>query len=249
MDNKIEICVGSAVAAYEAQCCGADRVELCAALSEGGLTPSWGEIAMARRLLTTTKLHVIVRPRKGDFLYSDIERDTILADIRQARQLEVDGVVIGALTADGNIDIDFTRQMIVAAAGMSITFHRAFDMCRSQTDALEQLIDLGCHRVLTSGGYATAEKGAEQLQKLVHQAANRIIIMPGCGINVANIEHIARTTVAHEFHFSASRTAPGKMQYRNPIVSMGGNGSADEYAVSVADCDKICKIRTILDNL
>lgn len=249
MDFKIEVCVGSATQALEAQKNGADRVELCSALSEGGITPSYGEMSQARKLLDVTKLHVIIRPRRGDFLYSSIEMNSMLADIELAKNIGVDGVVIGCLKQNGDIDMLKTKTLISAAEGLSITFHRAFDMCRCRTDALEQLIDLGCNRVLTSGGKISAEVGAGHLRSLVEQAGKRIIIMPGCGINPQNIASIARTTQASEFHFSANRLHPGNMEYRNDIVSMGGENGIDEYSIAVTDNDKIKNIRQILSSL
>lgn len=249
LEYKIEICVGSATAAFEAQQCGADRVELCSALSEGGLTPSLGEMKTARKLLSSTMLHTIIRPRKGDFLYSDTERQSMLADIISAREIGVDGVVIGCLTAEGEIDTALTGELIAAAGNMSITFHRAFDMCRNPQEALEQLIGLGCHRILTSGAQRTAEKGISVLRSLVRQAGNRTVIMPGCGISSRNIKEIALGTGASEFHFSANRTVNSHMAYRNPAVSMGSDETTGEYELTATDTEKINSIRHILDTL
>lgn len=246
---KIEVCVGSATEAFEAQRCGADRVELCAALGEGGLTPSWGEITTARKLLTSTALNVIIRPRRGDFLYSAIEVDSMVADIEAASSIGADGVVIGCLTADGDVDMAAMQRLVAAAGSMSITFHRAFDMCRSQGDALQQIIDLGCDRVLTSGGKATAELGVQQLKLLVEQAADRIIVMPGCGINADNVLHIVGATGAREVHFSANRLVDSAMRYRNAAVSMGGDGSVDEFAIPQIDAGKIKAIRGKVESL
>ncbi len=179
MDYKIEICANSVASAVNAQAGGADRVELCAGIPEGGTTPSFGTIIHARELLTTTELNVIIRPRGGDFLYSDIELDTMFDDIRAARELGVDGVVFGCLDGEGNVNMEVMRILVEEAGGMNITFHRAFDMCRNPRRALEDLIDLGIHRVLTSGARATAEQGIPLLKSLVEQAEDRLIIMPG----------------------------------------------------------------------
>lgn len=249
MPYKIEICVGSATQAIEAQQAGADRVELCAALQAGGLTPSAGEIMAARRGLTATALHVIIRPRQGDFLYSPIEIDTMAYDIEACRKAGADGVVTGCLTPNGDIDISAMQRLVMAAGQMSITFHRAFDMCRAPLEALDQLIALGCHRVLTSGCQPTAVEGADMLARLVEMAGDKITIMPGCGINPDNIAQIAMKTKASEFHFSANKMAESGMRYRNATVSMGGNGTIDEYAVPVCDKEKIVKARKALDNL
>lgn len=246
---RIEICCGSAAEAGAAQECGADRVELCSALSEGGVTPSYGEVCTARNLLNTTRLHVIIRPRGGDFCYSEREMNSMLRDIEAMRRIGVDGVVVGCLTPDGDVDVDATRRLVEAADGMSVTFHRAFDMCRNRDEALEEIVALGCQRLLTSGGCATAEAGVEPLRRLVEQSAGRIAIMPGCGINAGNIAFIADRTLASEFHFSARRLRASAMRYRNTNVSMGGDGSVDEYAVPEADIQKIMGIRNILNSI
>ncbi len=232
---KIEICANSLESSLNAQLAGADRVELCAGIPEGGTTPSFGTILHARDLLTTTKLHVIIRPRGGDFLYSSLELDTMFDDIRAAREVGVDGVVFGCLTADGDVDMEVMRILVEEAGDMSITFHRAFDMCRNPRRTLEDIIDLGIHRVLTSGAQATAEQGIPLLKSLVDQAGDRIIIMPGCGINSGNIRKIAEQTGAMEFHFSARSGVESGMAFRNPSVSMGGTVHIDEYRTEVTD--------------
>jgi copper homeostasis protein len=232
---KFEVCANSVESCVEAQRGGADRVELCAGIPEGGTTPSYGDIVMARKLLTTTKLHVIIRPRGGDFLYSDLEREIMLEDVRMARRLGVDGVVFGVLTSDGDIDMDFMRQLMAESDGMSVTFHRAFDVCRNPFVALEQIIELGCDRILTSGQMPKAEDGVDLLKQLVEKASDRIIIMPGCGVNAGNIAKIAQITGAKEFHFSARSKHESGMQFRKSRVSMGGSVMIDEYSRDVTD--------------
>jgi copper homeostasis protein len=232
---KFEVCANSVESCVEAQRGGADRVELCAGIPEGGTTPSYGDIVMARKLLTTTKLHVIIRPRGGDFLYSDLEREIMLEDVRMARRLGVDGVVFGVLTSDGDIDMDFMRQLMAESEGMSVTFHRAFDVCRNPFVALEQIIELGCDRILTSGQMPKAEDGVDLLKQLVEKAGDRIIIMPGCGVNAGNIAKIAQITGAKEFHFSARSKHESGMQFRKSRVSMGGSVMIDEYSRDVTD--------------
>lgn len=232
---KFEICANSVESCVEAQRGGADRVELCAGIPEGGTTPSYGDIVMARKLLITTKLHVIIRPRGGDFLYSDLEREIMLEDVRMARRLGVDGVVFGVLTSDGDIDMDFMRQLMAESEGMSVTFHRAFDVCRNPFVALEQIIELGCDRILTSGQMPKAEDGVDLLKQLVEKAGDRIIIMPGCGVNAGNIAKIAQITGAKEFHFSARSKHESGMQFRKSRVSMGGSVMIDEYSRDVTD--------------
>lgn len=244
----IEVCANSAESAILAQEGGACRVELCAGIPEGGTTPSYGEIRMARQLLTTTKLHVIIRPRGGDFLYSTMEQDIMLYDIENARSLHADGVVVGCLTAQGDIDTALLKRCIEAAGDMSVTFHRAFDMCRSPFEALEDIIQSGCDRILTSGQENTAEQGIPLLRKLVDQATGRIIIMPGCGVNISNICKIAEETGAHEFHLSGRSAIESTMIFRNPRVSMGGTVKVEEYKRDVTDAEKIREINSILNS-
>ncbi len=233
--SKIEICANSVESAVKAQEGGAYRVELCAGIPEGGTTPSFGEIRMARQLLHQTRLHVIIRPRGGDFLYSPLEQEIMLHDIKVARQLGADGVVFGCLTAEGKVDIPTMKKLMNAVGNMDVTFHRAFDMCCNPYEALGQIIDLGCTRILTSGLEANAVKGIPLLKELITQADNRIIIMPGCGVNPNNILQIAEETGAKEFHFSGRSSYESKMVYRNPKVSMGGTVKIEEYQKDVTD--------------
>lgn len=243
---KFENCANSVESCVVAQQAGVDRVELCAGMSEGGTTPSYGDIVVARRLLTTTKLHVIIRPRGGDFLYSDLEKEIMLEDVRMARSLGVDGVVFGALTPEGDVDMEFMQQLMAEARGLSVTFHRAFDVCRDPFEALEQIIELGCDRILTSGQMPKAEEGVELLRQLVVRAGDRIIIMPGCGVNANNIAEIARETGAREFHFSGRSKRDSGMKFRKSRVSMGGAVIIDEYSRDVTDVNIV---RETIDRL
>lgn len=237
----LEICAGSVESAIAARDGGAQRIELCAALEIGGVTPSAGVITEARKVEGLV-LNVIIRPRGGDFLYSEHEIACMEQDIRKCAELGVDGVVIGALTAEGDIDTTTCKRLIAAADGMSITFHRAFDMCRNPKEALEQLISLGCHRVLTSGQAATAEAGIPLLKELVEQAAGRIIIMPGCGVNSSNAAAILQSTGACEIHASARKSVESGMVFRHSGVSMGSAGS-DEYARKETDANEVRAIK------
>lgn len=237
--SKIEICANSVESAVKAQQAGAYRVELCAGIPEGGTTPSFGEIRMARQLLNHTKLHVIIRPRGGDFLYSPIEQEIMLHDIKVARQLGADGVVFGCLTAEGNVDMPLMKKLMNGVGEMSVTFHRAFDMCSNPKEALEQIIELGIDRILTSGQEETAEQGIPLLKELVQLANDRIIIMPGCGVNASNIRKIAEETGTFEFHFSGRSAVESGMIYRNSKVSMGGTVKIEEYLHDVTDPDKV----------
>lgn len=237
----LEICAGSVASAVAARDGGAQRIELCAALEVGGVTPSAGLIAEARKVEELV-LNVIIRPRGGDFLYDDYEVACMEEDIRTCKRMGVDGVVIGALTANGDIDTATCKRLIKAADGMSVTFHRAFDMCRNPQKALEELITLGCHRVLTSGQAPTAEAGIELLSKLVEQANGRIIIMPGCGVNSNNAAKILKATGANEIHASARKSVGSGMIYRNSSVSMG-NSDSDEYARKETDVNEVRAIK------
>lgn len=236
----LEICAGSVESAIAARDGGAKRIELCAALEVGGVTPSAGVIAEARKVVGII-LNVIIRPRGGDFLYNEYEVACMEEDIRTCKQLGVDGIVIGALTAEGDIDTAVCRRLISAADGMSITFHRAFDMCRNAKKALEELIALGCHRVLTSGQAPTAVAGITMLKELNEQAAGRIIIMPGCGVNSTNAGQIIKETGATEIHASARKNVGSGMIFRHSGVSMG-NPDCDEYARKETDVEEVRKI-------
>ena len=235
--NTLEICAGSVESAIAARDGGAQRIELCAALEVGGVTPSAGMIAEARKVEGLV-LNVIIRPRGGDFLYNEYEVACMLQDIRTCKQLGADGVVIGALTADGDIDTAVCKRLIAAADGMSVTFHRAFDMCRDASKALEELIELGCDRVLTSGQAATAQTGIPLLKELVEQAAGRIIVMPGCGVSSANAAAILQATGATEIHASARKSVGSGMLFRHSGVSMG-NPDSDEFARKETDVNEV----------
>lgn len=238
-DYKVEICTNSVASSIEAQRGGAYRVELCAAIPEGGTTPSYGEIVVAREELDI-KLNVIIRPRSGDFLYSDVEHRAMLHDIKICKALGVDGVVFGCLTADGEVDMERNRELMEAAKGMSTTFHRAFDMSKDLFDSLEKIIELGFDRILTSGGQAKAHDAMDVLKQLIDQAGDRIIIMPGSGVTEENIAEIERNTGAVEFHFSARKPVESGMIYRNPNMKMGGTHVViDEYANNVTNAGRV----------
>lgn len=235
---ELEICANSVQSCLEAQKGGADRVELCAGIPEGGTTPSYGSIALARELLTI-KLHVIIRPRGGDFLYSQLEERMMLEDIKRARELGADGVVIGCLNSQGDVDIPRCKKLISEAESMNVTFHRAFDVCRDPYETLEQIIELGCSRILTSGQEATAELGIPLLKELEQQAKGRIAIMAGCGVNAQNIIKIAENTGIKQFHQSARSTINSNMKFRNQKVSMGGTVTIDEFSKDETDAKKV----------
>lgn len=230
----IEACVDSVQSAVAAEKGGAARVELCTALLEGGLTPSAGAIAQARAKLSIG-LHVIIRPRGGDFLYADSEHEVMLEDIATAKSLGADGVVIGVLAADATVDVARTRALLDGSRPMSVTYHRAFDMTRDPFAALETLVELGVDRILTSGQEESAVAGLDLLAKLVKAAADRIVIMPAGNIHEKNIEKIAATTGAKELHVTGFVEEDSGMTFRNPRVYMGGLLRPPEYSRSVTD--------------
>lgn len=235
-DYLFEVCANGVESCLAAQEGGADRVELCAGIPEGGTTPSYGEIKVARRVLTRTRLHVIIRPRGGDFLYSPLEVERMVEDIGMARQLGADGVVFGCLRPDGRLDMEANRRLMVAAKGLSVTFHRAFDRCRDAAGALEELVALGVDRILTSGQQPTALEGVALLRELNERASGRIRLLAGCGVREENIAEIRRATGVHEFHFSARLPRPSLMTYSNPEVYMGDkNADEDSYPVTSAE--------------
>ena len=242
----LEVCAADIDSALNAQAGGAERIELCSALSEGGITPSYGLAKQA--LALDMKVHALIRPRGGDFLYNRHEVDTMVDDIEALRGLGVHGVVIGALTPDGDIDVAACRRMVEAANGLNITFHRAFDRCRCPEEALEQIIELGCNRILTSGQQSTALEGIPLLTSLVKQADGRIIIMPGCGVNASNAAHILQATGATEIHASASTMMPSLMKFSRSDVYMGAKG-ADEDHRKVTDAQAVADILKAINSI
>lgn len=248
MSNNVpllEICAGSVTSCVAAQKGGADRVELCDNLLEGGTTPSYGTLASARDVLRIP-LNVIIRPRGGDFLYSDVEFDVMERDVLACTRLGADGVVIGLLTADGDIDVPRTRRLVELAAPMSVTFHRAFDVARNPLRALEDIISAGCNRLLTSGQEASAPQGAALITKLREVAADRLAIMPGAGIRLNNIAQLVTETRCVEYHTSGRAPFASGMRYRNERVKMGGPGQ-DEYAMVETSQDLVRQIRVEAD--
>ena len=223
---RFEICANSVASCIAAQEGGADRVELCAGIPEGGTTPSYGMMITARESISIG-LNVIIRPRGGDFLYSKEEIREMLHDIRMAKDIGADGLVFGCLLPDGTVDKENMALLMEAAGNTPVTFHRAFDHTSDPMLALEDIIGLGCRRILTSGCMPTAKEGLPLLSRLVKEAGDRIIIMPGCGINETNIEETARLSGAKEFHFSARESVESGMIFRNPDVAMGNE--ADPY--------------------
>ncbi|WP_426879606.1 copper homeostasis protein CutC [Glaesserella parasuis] len=232
---KVEICVDNLESVITANQFPIDRIELCSALAVGGLTPNLGFIQQVQQI-STIPLALMIRPRAGDFLYSEDEIQIMLNDIATAKQLGIQAVVFGALSANGEIDLATTELLVKASQGMEITFHRAFDFCKDPITALEQLIDLGCHRILTSGQAATAFDGIPVIQQLVKQANGRIQVMAGCGVNADNVKQIIEQTKVPEIHFSAK----GQRQSLMDSISSARMGtSSQDNVLDIADSQKI----------
>lgn len=231
----LEVCANSTQSAINGQKGGAIRVELCDNLSEGGTTPSLSQIEKARQHIDI-QLNVLIRPREGDFLYSDLEFEIMKQDIHHCGKAGCDGVVFGILNTDGNIDKERNQDLVKIAQRyrMTTTFHRAFDRCNNLFSSLEDIIELGCDRILTSGGLGSAPEGKEILKKLISQANDRIIIMPGGGITENNISELVRATDLKEFHGSFRSRYNGRMQYKSPFFT-----NEEEYSMLLTDPEKV----------
>jgi copper homeostasis protein len=248
MNYKLEICADTVESALAAQNAGADRIELCDNLPEGGTTPSYGTIITAREKLDIT-LNVIIRPRGGDFLYSEQEIEIMKKDILMCRNAGIDGIVTGLLNTDGSIDRERTSMLSDMAYPMQVTFHRAFDMCNDPYEGLEDVISTGVARLLTSGQMNKAEDGAELISGLVSRASGRLIIMPGSGITDSNIGKIAAITGASEFHLTGRKVIQSNMTFRKEGITMGGLPGFSEFSRKVADPELIERVIHILNIL
>ena len=241
---KTELCAYSVDACRVAQRLGVNRVELCASPAEGGVTPSLATIERVAQI-ENLDLSVMIRPRGGDFLYSDDEFQTMLLDIDRALSAGAAGVVFGILTADGRVDVERTRMLVEAARGMETTFHRAVDMTEDYERAIEDVIAAGCTRILTSGGYDKAIDGIDNIRRAVELSRGKIEIMAGSGVVAANARALKDVGV-DALHFSAKRMVRGAMEYRNPRISMGGSAAVDEYALRVVDEDEVNEILNLI---
>lgn len=237
-DFKFEVCANSVASCLAAEQAGADRVELCAGIPEGGTTPSYGMISVARDVLKNTKLHVIIRPRGGDFLYSEEELEQMCYDIDACRRLGVDGVVFGCLTAEGCVHMLDNTNLMDEAKGMSVTFHRAFDRTIDPFKALKDIIGLGFDRILTSGQQPKAIDGVDLLAQLHDKAQGRIHLLAGSGVNEDNIREIYGHTGIHEYHFSARVGIKSGMKNMGGHVYMGAKG-ADEQTILVTSKERV----------
>ncbi len=237
----VEIAVFSLEAAIAAFNAGAHRIELCSAPAEGGLTPSAATMRLARKYIKIP-IHVMIRPREGDFCYSEKEFEAMLLDVAAAKIVGMEGIVAGILNPDGTVDEKRMAILVDAAEPMNVTFHRAFDMTKDQDAALEAIIYAGCARILTSGGQQTAPEGIEKLAHLVKIAGDRISIMPGSGVNSSNVKNIADSTNAKEIHLSARTFVPGKMKFKQPLVTMGGIVTIPDYELQMPEEKSIKQI-------
>jgi copper homeostasis protein len=241
---RLEVCVDSVAGALAAEQGGADRVELCGALTEGGLTPSAGLLGRVRERCRLA-LAVMIRPRGGDFLYSDDEFEVMRRDLELAKRLGADVAVFGLLYADGTVDVPRTRELMALARPLPVTFHRAFDMARDPFEALDALLGLGVERVLTSGLERSALEGLDLLAELVRRAGGRLIVMPGGGISERNVAKIIARSGAREFHVSASAPLASGMAFRNGRVAMGRQFGPPEYGGTVADAGRVAALREL----
>lgn len=244
---ELEVCAYSLESCRAAKEAGANRVELCTAMYDGGTTPPAAMIRMARRITEGMELYVMIRPRGGDFFYSEEEYLLMQEEIRFAKETGADGVVLGILQADGRVDGGRTARLVELASPMKVTFHRAFDMTCNHREALEDVIGSGCYRILTSGMHNTATEGIDVLRELVAQAQGRIQIMAGSGVNVSNARRL-RDTGVDALHMSGKSVRDSAMTFRNPQVFMGGVPGIPEYEIAFSDKRKIREVADILNN-
>jgi copper homeostasis protein len=237
----VEVAVDSVAGARAAHAAGAQRIELCAALELGGLTPSVGLLAEVRSAVPLP-VFAMVRPRGGDFLYDDGEFAAMLRDVASLRAAGAAGIVSGALCADGALDRDRLRALKLATGAASFTCHRCFDLCADPQAALATLVDLGVPRVLTSGMAASAPHGAAAIRALVEQARDRILVMAGAGVRDGNVAELVRATSVREVHLSAATWRPSAMAFRRPGVPMGASLPADEYVVRATDGAMVARV-------
>ncbi len=236
--RAVEVCVENTDGLLAAEAAGADRVELCAALIEGGLTPSAGMVRQALRL-GTVPAYVMVRPRGGDFLYTEVEYRAMLADVELFREMGAAGVVFGCLSPDGTIDGERMAALTAAARPMAVTCHRAFDMTRDHREAVEALVAAGVDRVLTSGRHDTALAGIGVLAETVEAADGRLVVMACGGLDETNIAEVQRRSGAPELHFAALTEEPSGMRFRNPALGMGGTAVEREYLLTVTATERV----------
>ena len=243
--TELEICVDSVESSVAAESGGAQRVELCSALHEGGLTPSLGMIRAVRANMRIG-LHVMIRPRGGDFVYSDQELSIMREDIALAAKAGADGVVFGLLDEDSDVDIERTQYLVELSRPMQVTFHRAFDMTRDPMAALEAVIQTGADRILTSGAQANAMLGRERLRALVRASRNRIRVMAGGGIRPENAQQLAQETGVMEIHAALRHAVASPVRHKAHGIHLGGKG-VDDYARNVVHASEVRRLRQSMD--
>jgi len=245
---SLEVCANSAISAIAAQQGGAIRVELCDNLFQGGTTPSHGNITVARTHLHI-KLYTLIRPRSGDFLYSRQEFEIMLNDVRHSIERGCDGIVTGILNKDGSVDTVRNAQLANMARqhGLGATFHRAFDYCADQEKAMEEIIDMGFERILTSGGKSSAMEGSSVIKHLIDKANGRIVIMAGGGVNESNVADLVHYTRVQEIHSSALSTVKSAMTYNNDHIIVS-RYFADEYATDITSADRVKKLISLANS-
>ena len=243
----LEICVDSVESAIASQAGGAQRVELCSDLNEGGITPSDG-LTQAVRKHVGIEVFAMVRPRGGDSFYTPYEYDVMKADVIRIKELKADGIVVGLLDRDGHVDVRRTRELVQLADPMQVTFHRAFDMSADLDESLERVIQTGAHRILTSGGVQTVTQGAERVTHLIDAAKGRIRVMVGGGIRQENIRKIAQRTKATEFHCSLRIKTQSPVTFRNDSLKLGSVAN-DEFARYVVLEENVRGLRDTLDKI
>jgi copper homeostasis protein len=234
---KIEVCAFSLESCLAAEKGGANRIELCGSMYEGGTTPSAGLIQIAKQRVSI-EIHAMIRPRGGDFCYSDDEISVMQADIRMAKQLGCEGIVLGILQPDGRVNIAQVKALVALAKPMQVTFHRAIDMTPDYSKALEDIIESGCDRILTSGQKNTAIDGIINIKKLVEHANSRIEIMAGGGVNADNAQTFIHAGV-NALHLSGKASRDSEMIYRKAGIAMGGLSEVPEYEIVYSDAEKI----------
>jgi copper homeostasis protein len=243
---KLEIVVYTIESARKAQEGGADRIELCDNPGDGGTTPSYGVIEVVRQHVSMD-VYVMIRPRGGDFLYDSYEFHSMKRDILQCQKLSVDGIVFGIVTPEGTIDKKRCKELIDKARPLKVTCHRAFDMTRDPFEALEDCIEVGFDRILTSGQRPQALQGVDLLAELIKRANGRIAIMPGSGVNENTVEEIVSKTGATEIHFSATAFRDSGMQYKNEKIAGMGSVEGGEFALRTVDPERIRKMRVLAE--
>ena len=237
----IEICLESVESVIAAEKGGADRVELCSDLFEGGLTPTIGTVKTALKK-SNIKINAMIRPRGGDFYYSDEEFEVMKEDIKAFKETGINGIVFGILTPEGDVDVKRSKEIIELARPLAVTFHRAFDMTRDPYKSLEELIELGVDRVLTSGQEATVPEGADLLEELVQIAGDRIIVMPGCGITERNFPKLRAKIKAKEYHIYLPYETTSKMKFHPGHIYMGGLLRQSEFTITHTSSSRVSDV-------